>query len=80
MRVLRYSVRSVRSYRTLIPFLEFFIPLCTFQVAVLAAHWGDGYYHFVVEGLPRIMVVLDVLLEHRDIKVRLTSDLVHRYR
>lgn len=46
-----------------------------FQVAVLASHWGDGYYHFVMEGLPRIMPVLDVLLEHEDIKVRFTADL-----
>lgn len=60
-----------------------FVPivrLCIFQVAVLAAHWGDGYYHFVMEGLPRIMFVLDVLLENRDIKVRLNSDLVRRCR
>ena len=40
------------------------------KVVVLASHWGDEYYHFVTEGLPRVMPVLDVLLAHRDIKVR----------
>lgn len=40
-----------------------------FQVVVMASHWGDEYYHFVTEGLPRIMPVLDLLLEHRDIQV-----------
>lgn len=43
--------------------------LRSFQVVVLASHWGDEYYHFVTESLPRVMPVLDVLLEHGDIKV-----------
>ena len=53
---------------------HFILALRTSQVVVLAAHWGDCYYHFIIEGLPRIMPVLDVLLEHQDIKVRCTGD------
>lgn len=39
------------------------------QVFVMTQEWGPNYYHFTVEHLPRIMVFLDVLLEHKDIKV-----------
>lgn len=42
---------------------------------MLASHWGDAYYHFVSESLPRIVLVLDMLLEHEDIKVRFAADL-----
>lgn len=35
----------------------------------MAQHWGEAYYHFVVEALPRITVMLDVLQENVDIKV-----------
>ena len=43
--------------------------LYVFQVLVLASMWGDGYYHFVLESLPRIVTMLDILAEHPDIKV-----------
>ena len=39
------------------------------QVFVMANHWGDGYYHFLLESLPRILTMQDVLLEQPDIKV-----------
>lgn len=37
----------------------------------MAQHWGEAYYHFVVEALPRITVMLDILQENVDIKVPL---------
>lgn len=35
----------------------------------MANHWGGGFYHFLVEALPRMTTMLDVLLEQPDIKV-----------
>lgn len=40
------------------------------KVFVLTQHWGGGYFHFLIECLPRITLMLDVLLEHEDIKVK----------
>lgn len=40
-----------------------------FQVVVLTQHFGDAYYHFLVENMSRLTVVLDVILENPDIKV-----------
>lgn len=31
--------------------------------------WGDEYFHFLAEALPRITFMLDVLQENLDIKV-----------
>lgn len=43
---------------------------CSFlQVVVLTQRYGQAYYHFLVENLSRITVVLDILLENPDIKV-----------
>lgn len=39
------------------------------QVVVLTQHYGDAYYHFLVENMSRLTVVLDILLENPDIKV-----------
>lgn len=39
------------------------------QVVVLTQEYGQAYYHFLVDNLPRITVLLDVLLENPDIKV-----------
>lgn len=39
------------------------------QVVVLTQRYGQAFYHFLVENLSRITVVLDVLLENPDIKV-----------
>eukprot|EP00903_Cladosiphon_okamuranus_P010124 g9587.t1 len=39
------------------------------KVVVLTQHFGDAYYHFLVENMSRLTVVLDVLLENPDIKV-----------
>ncbi|CAM9891928.1 unnamed protein product, partial [Ectocarpus sp. 8 AP-2014] len=39
------------------------------KVVVIAQYWGDEYYHFLVEALPRITLMLDVLVENLDIKV-----------
>ncbi|CAN0301288.1 unnamed protein product [Ectocarpus sp. 12 AP-2014] len=39
------------------------------KVFVIAQYWGDEYYHFLVEALPRITLMLDVLVENLDIKV-----------
>lgn len=46
-------------------------PMCCMQVFVMTQHWGDGYFHFVVENLPRITLMLDVLRANADIKVPL---------
>lgn len=35
----------------------------------MTQHWGDAYFHFLAECLPRITLMLDVLLEHPEIKV-----------
>lgn len=35
----------------------------------MAQRWGDEYFHFFVEALPRITLALDILREHLDIKV-----------
>lgn len=40
------------------------------QVMVLTQEYGQAYYHFVVDNLSRITVLLDVLLENPDIKVQ----------
>eukprot|EP00903_Cladosiphon_okamuranus_P010588 g10012.t1 len=47
------------------------------KVVVMASHWGDEYYHFVTEGLPRIMPVLDLLLEQPDVEIALHGDSDH---
>lgn len=39
------------------------------QVVVLTQNYGHAYYHFLVENLSRLTVVLDVILENPDIKV-----------
>lgn len=36
---------------------------------VLAQNWGASYYHFLIECLPRITLMLDVLHKFPDIKV-----------
>lgn len=43
------------------------------KVVVIAQYWGDEYYHFLVEALPRITLMLDVLVENLDIKVLFSS-------
>lgn len=35
----------------------------------MTQEWGPNWYHFTIEHLPRIMVFLDVLLEHEDIRI-----------
>lgn len=35
----------------------------------MTQEWGPNWYHFTVEHLPRIMVLLDVLLENEDIGI-----------
>ncbi|CAN0214375.1 unnamed protein product, partial [Ectocarpus fasciculatus] len=39
------------------------------KVFVIAQYWGDGYFHFLVESLPRITVMLDILRGNPDIKI-----------
>ncbi|CAM9436075.1 unnamed protein product, partial [Hapterophycus canaliculatus] len=39
------------------------------KVFVIAQHWGDGYFHFLVEDLPRITLMLDILRENPGIKI-----------
>lgn len=39
----------------------------------MTQYWGDEYFHFVVDALPRITLMLDILQEHLDIKVPLYS-------
>lgn len=40
------------------------------QVMVLAQNWGASYFHFLIECLPRITLMLDVLHRFPDIKVQ----------
>lgn len=49
--------------------------VCTheLQVFVMNQHWGDAYFHFVVENLARITFTLDILRENLDIKVPAVS-------
>lgn len=35
----------------------------------MSQEWAPNHYHFLIEHLPRIMVFLDVLRKHEDIKV-----------
>lgn len=35
----------------------------------MTQHWGDRYFHFLAECLPRITLMLDILLAYPDIKV-----------
>ncbi|CAM9541960.1 unnamed protein product, partial [Ascophyllum nodosum] len=44
------------------------------QVIILTQHWGASYFHFLVECLPRITVMLDVLLGYPDIKIAIGPD------
>lgn len=44
------------------------------KVVVLTQNYGAYYYHFLVENLSRLTVVLDVLLENADIKVPAAVD------
>ncbi|CAM9948611.1 unnamed protein product [Scytosiphon promiscuus] len=39
------------------------------KVFIIAQHWGDGYFHFLAEDLPRVTPMLDILRENPDIKV-----------
>lgn len=43
---------------------------------MLTQHYGDAYYHFVVENMSRLTVVLDVLLENPDIKVSFVMEVL----
>lgn len=51
------------------------------QVVVLTQNYGFAYYHFLVENMSRLTVVLDILLENPDIKVNplAISILCYRY-
>lgn len=42
---------------------------CAVQVFVITPHWGDAYFHFLSESLPRVTLMLDVLVEHPEIEV-----------
>ena len=35
----------------------------------MAHHWGETYFHFLIESLPRIGVMLDILRVNVDVKV-----------
>ncbi|CAM9450994.1 unnamed protein product, partial [Ectocarpus sp. 4 AP-2014] len=39
------------------------------KVFVMTQRWGNEYFHFLVENLPRITPMLDVLRENLDIKI-----------
>lgn len=40
----------------------------------MTQEWGPSHYHFMVEHLPRITVMRDVLLQQKEIKVSLFGD------
>ncbi|CAM9433421.1 unnamed protein product [Ectocarpus sp. 12 AP-2014] len=39
------------------------------KVFVITQHWGDAYFHFLSECLPRVTLMLDVLLANPEIKI-----------
>ncbi|CBN76523.1 conserved unknown protein [Ectocarpus siliculosus] len=39
------------------------------KVFVITQHWGDAYFHFLSECLPRVTLMLDVLLANSEIKI-----------
>ncbi|CAM9867121.1 unnamed protein product [Pylaiella littoralis] len=39
------------------------------KVFVMTQYWGDGYFHFLIEDLPRITLMLDILREDLDIGI-----------
>ncbi|CAM9847789.1 unnamed protein product [Ectocarpus sp. 4 AP-2014] len=39
------------------------------KVYVITQHWGDFYFHFLSECLPRVTLMLDVLLANPEIKI-----------
>ncbi|CAN0467220.1 unnamed protein product, partial [Ectocarpus sp. 12 AP-2014] len=39
------------------------------KVFVMTQRWGNEYFHFLVENLPRITPMLDILWENLDIKI-----------
>lgn len=65
LHLMLYLVHCRSSCITLIRYILF---PCT-KVFVMAQRWGDEYFHFLAETLPRITLMLDVLRENLDIKV-----------
>lgn len=54
-----------------VPMPPLFVWFNSLQVFVINQHWGQGFFHFLVENLPRIMIMLDVLRTNTDIKVEI---------
>lgn len=44
------------------------------EVFSIAQYWGEGFYHFAIENLPRISPYLSFLHEHQNIKVHVQLD------
>lgn len=42
-------------------------------VAVLSEYWGEGFFHFFLEDLPRIVGILDMLNKNPTIKLHVTE-------
>ncbi|CAM9968750.1 unnamed protein product, partial [Pylaiella littoralis] len=50
--------------------LYFVVEACLGNVVfIMTQFWGDQYFHFLVDALPRITLMLDVLRENLDIKM-----------
>ena len=43
------------------------------KVFTISQYWGDGYFHFINEDLPRIVFAIPFLLDNKDIKVHVAS-------
>ncbi|CAN0080944.1 unnamed protein product [Pylaiella littoralis] len=43
------------------------------KVFVIAQNWGHSYFHFLIEDLPRITLMLDVLRENLDIGIAVSG-------
>ena len=44
------------------------------KVFSISQYWGSGYFHFLVESLPRIILALTFLLKNEDIKIHVTAN------
>ena len=43
------------------------------EVFVIAHHWGGGFFHMAIEGLPRLVPYLQFLRQHQHIKIHLLT-------
>lgn len=67
-KILPQRCKQLNSLRK--PFLGHYLTAVTYdEVFVLVQFWSDGYFHFMVENLPRLMPYFDWLLRNSQIKI-----------